>query len=96
MRCLTSLGIRIPLDLRLGCIDVKQKYPVAVKLKEAVSIFTRTCREVDRALVRVSGGGDAGAAGAAPATMMTDLSKLIDDYKYDVQQQLLRGVGFRW
>lgn len=46
VRCLISLGIRIDIGLKLNCIDVKQKYPIAVKLKEAIAIFTRTCREI--------------------------------------------------
>ena len=58
VRCLLSLGIRIDIALRLSCIDVKQKYPIAVKLKEAVSIFTRTCIEIDKYAARSITYGD--------------------------------------
>ena len=47
VRCLIQLGIRIDIGLRLACIDVKQKYPIAVKLKDAVTMYQRSCRELE-------------------------------------------------
>ena len=85
MRCLTSLGIRIPLDLRLSCIDVKQKYPVAVKLKEALSIFNRTRADVEKFKANVKKG-----------SMLEELHKLVDDYKFECQKELTNGVSYRW
>ena len=106
VRCLLSLGIRIDISLRLSCIDVKQKYPIAVKLKEAVSIFSRTCSEIDQYTAEASksvfeelestedGKEESGVDVAK--TMMSQLTTLVDDYKHKCQQTILQGAQHRW
>eukprot|EP01083_Nonionella_stella_P096780 272139_1 len=103
VRCLLSLGIRIDIALRLSCIDVKQKYPIAVKLKEAVSIFTRTCIEIDQySSQRVGGSLGIESKSDDPDdedtnnTMLSQLTTLVDQYKFQCQQQILDGAKNRW
>ena len=55
VRCLIQLGVRIDIGLRLSCIDVKQKYPIAVKLKDAVSIYQRSCKEMSQNSSKTAG-----------------------------------------
>ena len=106
VRCLLSLGIRIDISLRLSCIDVKQKYPIAVKLKEAVSIFSRTCIEINQYSSQsisssIPGGSDDiksedPVKQDANKTMLSQLTTLVDLYKHQCQLQILDGAKHRW
>jgi dynein heavy chain 1 len=82
VRCLVSLGVRIDISLHLSCIDVKQKYPIATKLKDAVAIFGRTCREIE---------GYANRDG-----MMGSIDTLLDRFKHQCQRQISVGAHHRW
>ena len=42
VRCLIQLSVRIDIELRLPCIDVKQR------LKDAVSIYQQSCKEISQ------------------------------------------------
>lgn len=78
VRCLISLGIRVDIGLRLSCIDVKQKYPIALNLKEATSIFTRISRSIEEYSNRDG--------------MMSYIGCLLDSYKRQCQKNITSGT----
>ena len=48
VRCLIQPGVCVDIGLRLSCIDVKHKYPIAVKLKDALNLSTKLQRNVTK------------------------------------------------
>ncbi|ETO00931.1 cytoplasmic dynein heavy chain, partial [Reticulomyxa filosa] len=124
MRRLTALGIRIhkgtliaqraiqnnriDVQLTFDSIDVKRRYPVSVKLKEAVSIFTRTCQQIERSITTdtnttTANGPTTTASNTTTNTdssvilsMMPELFKLVDEHKKLCQRQIVKGADRRW
>ncbi|ETO35334.1 dynein heavy chain [Reticulomyxa filosa] len=104
MRRLSSLGIRIhkgtllaqralqatrvDVQLTLDCVDVKRRYPISVKLKEAVAMFARTCRQIEECTLQMD---DVDAL-----SMMPHLPALVDERKRICQRQFLKGAERRW
>jgi len=86
VRCLTAIGARIDIQLRLKILEPKTKYPLAVKLKEAISIFTKACRDIERCVEGVR----------SPNSMMPELVTLVDYYKYECQKKLSEGHRNQW
>eukprot|EP01084_Bolivina_argentea_P145834 255509_1 len=75
---LLSFKIRVDIALRLNCIDIKTKYPIATKLKNIIAMFNETCIGIDM------------------SNMKELLSILIDEYKYNCQQIILKGTKYIW